>query len=477
MNKSPYLTDFDKEYNKKYEKYGLNFDLASGNGVSKVEDLKNKQLYTLNWQPQAGKQELAWDYMTGEDVNVIGYGGAKGGGKTELGINGNLHWSYEYEERFNGLYVRNTYKALEEIIERIRRGLDRDYLGHGKSHNFNSQKSVLTLRNGARLVFFYVEGKGLDVLHGSEFTHITLEEPQQMINMAKVIAPKISGLSRTSQQVVKKQFWLFNPGGPSTSWLKENFVNYGHNNVVDVIRGENKMKLKAKQVFIKAKVSDNPLLLKNDPDYVAQLEAMPEHLRRAWLDGDFDVQAGVAFPTLTKTSNGFSDQGFRPSDYPWYISMDWGFVSPSCVGFYCLYKDALIIRFDELKFTQKTVDEAAYLIKEKMNLYRNDTFQYAVADTSIFAETEGKSIAIRMGENQGLWFRKAYKERNTGFLKVYRFLKDQKLLINVNCDYFWNTVPHLLLSETKESDIEQNPKQDDHAYDEMRYMIMSLLLE
>ena len=47
--------------------------------------------------------------------------------------------------------------------------------------------------------------------------------------------------------------------------------------------------------FISAKVYDNTVLVDKDPDYVRMLETLPEDMRRAWLDGDWNVFAGQYF--------------------------------------------------------------------------------------------------------------------------------------------------------------------------------------
>jgi hypothetical protein len=46
--------------------------------------------------------------------------------------------------------------------------------------------------------------------------------------------------------------------------------------------------------FIRARLDDNPIYA-NDLEYRRTLEALPEHLRRAFLDGDWNVFAGQYF--------------------------------------------------------------------------------------------------------------------------------------------------------------------------------------
>ena len=52
--------------------------------------------------------------------------------------------------------------------------------------------------------------------------------------------------------------------------------------------------------FIPAKIYDNRILMDADPNYVKQLLALPEDLRRAHLDGDWDVHAGQYFREFSR---------------------------------------------------------------------------------------------------------------------------------------------------------------------------------
>ena len=78
-------------------------------------------------------------------------------------------------------------------------------------------------------------------------------------------------------------------------------------------------------MFIAAKVTDNPALLKNDPNYVNRLRASgsPE-LVRAWLEGDWDVIEGAFFPEFDRKRHVISPRLKIPSDWIRFRSMDWG---------------------------------------------------------------------------------------------------------------------------------------------------------
>ena len=87
--------------------------------------------------------------------------------------------------------------------------------------------------------------------------------------------------------------------------------------------------------FIRARLDDNPIYA-NDAEYRRTLEALPEHLRKAFLDGDWNVFAGQYFDIFD-----YGRHTARPEEvrleawWPRWISIDWGFQHPSAVYWHC----------------------------------------------------------------------------------------------------------------------------------------------
>jgi phage terminase large subunit len=447
--------------NKKYAKYGvvlrknsLGKFMVEGNNVVRA-------LKITEWSPLLGQQRSVYDKFVGDEVNIVGYGGARGSGKSEIGVNGNLELMYKLGKNYNGIYLRNKAAELVEIMGRFKAALMRDKV----KFSFNSMWRILTIENGAIIRFFYVENSGLESLQGGNISHITYEEPQYFKNLASVVA-KVNAMWRTPYNICLKQLFLFNPMGPSTKFLKEYLVDLENLGIVE----ENGIK----KIFFRAKLDDNPLLLKNSPNYIKQLENLPTMMRDAWLMGNFDIKSGLAFDFLTQERNGFKDEMFKATKYPWYIAMDWGFLDPVAIGFYCVFEDELIIKFDELKLVAKTPLEVANILKEKIRILGGEAnIMGMVADPSIFNHTQGLSIAEQFA-NEGIYFSRANNQREAGFMRMYHLLKEQKFLIDVKCEYFWRSVPELLLDENRDGDIVQGG--DDHSYDETRYGLMGILL-
>jgi phage terminase large subunit len=81
--------------------------------------------------------------------------------------------------------------------------------------------------------------------------------------------------------------------------------------------------------FVRAHVSDNPIYAA-DEGYLKSLRALPSHLRRAFLDGDWEVFAGQYFDRFDHTRHVKRAEQIEFTPWhPRWISIDWGFEHPS----------------------------------------------------------------------------------------------------------------------------------------------------
>ena len=80
-------------------------------------------------------------------------------------------------------------------------------------------------------------------------------------------------------------YYTCNPGGPGHAYIKRLFIDRRFE------EGEDPKDY----TFIQSLVTDNHALMATQPDYVRQLEALPPHLRQAWLWGDWDIFQGQFF--------------------------------------------------------------------------------------------------------------------------------------------------------------------------------------
>src|SRR4029077_20702056 len=99
--------------------------------------------------------------------------------------------------------------------------------------------------------------------------------------------------------------------------------------------------------FIRATLADNPIY-RNDAGYLKTLEALPRHLRQAFLMGDWNVFAGQYFDLFDVRRHTARPEhiGIQPW-WPRWISIDWGFEHPSAVYWHAARPDGTVVTYRE----------------------------------------------------------------------------------------------------------------------------------
>jgi phage terminase large subunit len=253
------------------------------------------------------------------------FGGAAGPGKTKA-----LLWEAILQANevagSDTLLLRRTYPELESsLLAYFRRDVPRQFY-----KKFNESKHVVTWRNGSTTRFGYCRNEN-DVYRyqGAEFlfigldelTHFTLKQWQFLTSRNRCPVPG----SRCSMAGAT------NPGNIGHAWVKSLWIDGKPPSGSDSADAYNPDDYD----FIRAWLSDNPIYA-NDVEYRRNLESLPQHLRRAFLDGDWNVFAGQYFNIFD-----YGRHTARPEEirleawWPRWISIDWGFQHPSAVYWHC----------------------------------------------------------------------------------------------------------------------------------------------
>ncbi len=212
---------------------------------------------------------------------VLFYGGAKGGGKSWLVRCREIARRLKYPNS-QGLIVRRTYPELRanHILKMFQ-----EYPILKKW--YNKSDKIIYYPNGSTTEFSYLKNTDdVYTYQGREYQDISVDEITQ--HEEEVFKTLRSSL-RTSQSGINPTVFLTgNPGGIGHSWVKRIFVDRNfteHENPDDFS-------------FIQAFVQDNKALMDADPEYIKRLQDLPEHLRKAYLDGDWTIFAGQMFTML-----------------------------------------------------------------------------------------------------------------------------------------------------------------------------------
>ena len=406
----------------------------------------------------------------------VAYGGARGGGKS---------WAV----RTNALLMAARYPGITQVL--IRRSYPELYSNHIKPflkmlpkgcYTYNDTKKELTLPNTSRIIFRYCAcDKDLLNFQGTEYDLMYIDEATQFTEeQFRVLAACVRG---TENGFPKRCYLTCNPGGVGHAWVKRLFVDRQYN------EGENADEYS----FIQAGVRDNKALMKSQPDYIRQLEALPPKLREAWLDGSWDIQSGQFFEDFRDRPEHYADRQFThvidpfeiPADWKIYRSFDWGYHRPFSCGWWAVDYDGVVYRILEMYGCTDTPNEGVRWTPDKVfseiaktereHRWLKGKHIGGVADPAIWDGETGESIA-QCAARHGVYFTKGDHARIPGWMQLhYRLAFDEngfaQMYVFRNCRAFIRTLPLLQYNTQMGEDLDSDG--EDHIADETRYFLMS----
>ncbi len=182
-----------------------------------------------------------------------------------------------------GLIVRKTYPELySNHITKIFQEYPQIVSWYNKAHK------VINWPNGSITEFSYMRTTDdVYTYQGREYEDISIDEVTQ--HDYEVVRVLKTSLRTTRKDIKPTLFLTGNPGGPGHMEVKRIFVDRTFKN------NENP----DDYAFVQAFVQDNNALMDADPEYIQRLHDLPEHLRKAYLEGDWNIFAGQAFSELS----------------------------------------------------------------------------------------------------------------------------------------------------------------------------------
>ncbi|MBQ8893382.1 MAG: terminase family protein [Clostridia bacterium] len=424
--------------------------------------------------PPNPKQQLFFEARS----RYINYGGARAGGKS---------WAMRIKFALlclgiPGLQCLLLRRTLPELTENHVQPLLKLLKGIAC---YNKQEKVFTFPNGSRIKLGYCkneddvlqyQGQAYDVIGMDEATLFT----EFQFNCLRE-SNRSSGMVRG--QFSPRMYLTCNPGGVGHHWVKRLFVDRIYR---DKERPED-------YTFIPAQVYDNAAFMEMDPDYVAQLESLPEKRRRSMLLGDWNAIEGAFFEEFVDDPAHYEDRRFthviEPFDIPkgWSIcrSFDFGYNKPFSCGWWAVDYDGVIYRILELygcteihneglKWPPNKIFEEIARVEREHPWLKGKRIT-GVADPSIWDASRGESVE-EMAAKQGVYFASGDNARIPGWMQMhYRMAFDENgypmMYIFKNCKGFRRTIPALQYDDHKVEDL--NTDGEDHIADETRYFCMS----
>ncbi|MGH7023281.1 MAG: terminase large subunit domain-containing protein [Caulobacteraceae bacterium] len=441
----------------------------------------------MSWTPQPGPQT---DFVRARVFEVV-YGGARGGGKTDASLGDFSLHARKWKAAAKGLMVRRTRTALEPTIARARRVYRAD------GARWNADRSCFEWPNGAVLYFRYLANDAdADNYQGHDYSRVYVEELTQFPFPGPV--DKLKATLRSAAGAPCGFRATCNPGGPGHNWVKARYIDPGPYRLVretfaNPFGGPD---VASERTFIPARLGDNPLLLRRDPNYIARLHLSgSKELVRAWLDGDWNVVLGAFFDRWSPAN--IVAPFAIPEFWTRIRGLDWGFATPFSVGWWAVVQDdftvsgrvlprGALVRYREWygrgrhagEGRRLTAEEVAAGIRERE---AGEEITIAVADPSIFNEEGGPSIGERMRKcGVVLWGADNTRTPRAGAMSGWDQMRARiapteggvpMLYVFDTCRDFIRTVPAQQHDPMNLEDLDT--RGEDHIADETRYVCMS----
>jgi phage terminase large subunit len=399
----------------------------------------------------------------------IGYGGARGGGKS--------HWllaqiGADDCQRLSGikcLLLRKVGKANLEHFEDLRQALFSRL-----SHEMASSRGILTFANGSRIVAGHFQCESdIDSYLGLEYDVVAVEEAT---TLSRRKYEQILTCCRSSKQFRTGNPWrprvysTTNPGGIGHAWYRARFITPYAEQRESGTR------------FIPARVTDNAF---NNPEYRKVLENLSGWQRRAWLDGDWDIQAGQFFTNFRRESHVITDFD-ETRAREWWAALDYGFTHYTVFLLGCRDCDGNIFIVDEHAQRLWLPERHAAAIRGMLARH-NLTFgrlRKCVAGSDVFSRQSDGSTVAQQYAGLGMSLRPANMDRINGWAEILSRLGDPgygisaRLFIHARCGRLVETLASLQHDPMRPEDVLKTDIDDegaggDDAADALRYLLAS----
>ncbi len=387
----------------------------------------------------------------------VAYGGARGGGKS---------WALRRKLvtlalRYPGIKCLIVRRSYSELKSNHLYTMDEEY---GSLFEYSDTDKAMRFRNGSVIFLGYCDSER-DVLRyqGQEYDIIAIDEATQLTEFQFSI---FKACLRGTKPFPRRMYLTCNPGGVGHAWVKRLFID----------RRYNENEEESDYAFIPASVKDNSVLTEADPEYVRALESLPEMLRRAWLDGEWNVFEGQFFPEFN-TATHVINVSEIPQDLTYFASADYGFDMFALL--LCgISREGRIYVIGEYCEKNLTLGAAGDAAEEFLSGY---DVKYLVISPDIFNRRQdtGKSgVEVFRGKRRLPPIKAADNRRVPGWRMVREQLAkgedgDTNLKICSNARLLIRSLPFLICDPQRPEDCKDEPHEYTHAPEALRYALMS----
>lgn len=404
------------------------------------------------------------------------FGGSAGGGKSRALTAEAIRSCVKHPGIRVGAF-RRTYPELEEsLLAELAEMSFATQLGAA----WNGTRHELRFPNGSLLMFRYAETlQDATRRQGGQYQLLIFDErtltPPNVISFLE--SRLRSGRADVPVLGIRSSS---NPGGAGHGAVKKKYITgteHGAKVLVDK-RGRTVR-------FIPSRLSDNPHV---NQEYAADLGALDDQMRAAFLDGNWDMFAGQMFPMLNHDRHVI--QPFEiPATWSRQIGVDWGYANPWAVVWSAFDEDGRAYFYREIyKAGVAETDQALQILAAEAS---GEEISARFADDAMWASRGGdavvKPIAEVYAENGVALTRASKGSRVNGWERVRSYVKDGAACVMhrdmgwATCPmaHFFTTVPELFrtLSDlphaTKGDPEDADSSGEDHLPDAARYLLIN----
>ena len=469
-----------------------------------------------SWIPQDGPQRYAIERPWVEELL---YGGARGGGKSDFLLG---DFAYDIAEPWGkhhkGILFRKTYPQLQDIVKRALEIYPKMFPGV----KWTDRGTTWKFPNGAELRFRHMESDlAWTEYQGHQYTWIGFDEIGEWSNAEPYLRMKAT-LRSAHKHPYKRIRATANPGGAGHTWLKSYFKidelpkgcvafrpeeeDDEHKALLEeILKDLNLPDLSAhkkmRRMFVPSKITDNKILLEQDPDYPVRLmELGSKEAVKAWLAGDWDIMAGAYFTEWSRRKHVITPFEV-PTHWVRFRAMDWGSGAPFAVYWFAVAdgntvtnvkqqevsipRGALVVYREWYGCSKPNVGlkltdiEIAKGIKEREKsdvhpVTQQSLIEFGVIDPSA-GTRHGSKSSMETYSDYGVWFSKGSNNRIAGWSELRKRLVGENdtpyIYFFDTCEHLIRTLPHLQHDRHKIEDVDTD--NEDHAADAVRYGCMA----
>lgn len=435
------------------------------------------------------------------------YGGALGGGKSYLARVASIIYSMEVPGLITYLFRRTFKEVLANHIhtpggylEMLHELIDAGDVVYSKSdYSF-------TFWNGSRIQLAHAQHESDVYAHqGAQIGFLILDEATHFTPlMVRFLRSRV----RLGSLVVPEKWrglfprilYTTNPGSVGHHYFKSNFVDHGSGHTFKAPEEEGGML----REYIPARLTDNKILLQNDPDYLQRVKGMGDSgTVAAMIDGDWECLSTGGFADLWRSKYHVIEPFIIPQTWTIDRGYDYGSSAPAAAlwfaesngeefeasdGTICWVPAGTIFIIKECYLVNSRL-EGLRLPAETQGKRIADAEQDEVwgrrvipgpADNAIFSSEPGKpSIADEMAlhvtftrsdKSPGSRIHGVNLMRGRLQASVQRPMERPGIFVFRTCFHTIRTVPNLENDPKNNEDIDTHG--EDHIWDVIRYRLL-----